>query len=116
MSCFEKIFTEIEWKKSKITDEYIENEKIKEYLRNSEIVVFFITKAFVKDKQRREHCDIACNENKVMYAAVKKGTRWNKFKKYPWRKIEYFETGDDLKKIMKIFYKDYKWIKTSGGA
>ena len=116
MGCFEKIFNELERKKNKLTDENVENERIKKCLHEGAVVVCFITKEFIKDKHRIEHCDIACEKNKVMYAAVKKGTRWNKFKKYPWRKIVYFETEDELKTAIRYFRKDYMWIKTSGGV
>ena len=116
MGCFEKIFNEYERKKNKSMDKYVKDEAFKKSIYKSEVIVCFITKNFVKDKHRIEHCDIACKKNKVMYAAVKKGTRWNKFKKYPWRKIVYFETEDELKATIRYFYKDYMWIKTSGGV
>jgi len=116
MSCFEWIFKELDRKKNKIMDGYSRNENLKKSISCSKALICFITKEFKKDKQRIEHCDIASNENKIMYAAVKKGVRLGKFKKYPWRKIEYFETEEDLKKIMDIFTVDYRWIQNSGGA
>ena len=106
----------IEQKTDEIIRSHIYNEHVKKSIRDSKIMVCFITESFMRDRRRKEHCDIAMEQNKIMYAVVKRGTRWRKFRKYPWRKIVYYDDESEIYRVMDELIKDANWIKTSGGV
>lgn len=76
------------------------HEWIKQGIKTKNIAIFFITKKFIKEKERYEEAMLAESLSKVMYAVIKKGVRWERFKKFPWRNVYYFSTKEELQKIM----------------
>ena len=115
MSCFEKIILNMQQKLAEEQRERVKHEYILRSIHSQKVLVCFITKKFVKQRGRREECDLAMSLNKLMYAAVKKGTRWNRFKKYPWRQVYFYECKDDIARIMRDVYSDMNFYLKTGG-
>lgn len=85
-------------------------------IRASEAFIALITNNFIEEKGRYAECEIAEQLNKPMYAIIKKNVKWEKFKKFPWRKIYFCEELDHVHsdEIIKDLNQDldmYKAIK-----
>jgi len=68
--------------------------------------VVILGKNYVANKENYELCLEAEKLNIPMYALVISGTNWDKFKKFPWRKVIYISNPDDLEKALNNIKKD----------
>ena len=115
MSCFENIMLNLSQKLETKRNQVFKHEFIKQNIKAKDMTIFFITKKFVKQRERYEEAKLADSLNKVMYAVVKDGTRWRKFKKFSWRKIYYFSECKELNQIMRQIIIDISLIRAVGG-
>lgn len=116
MTCFERIILNKQQRLEEQRKRQMKHEWIKQSISSKKALICFITKKFMKQAERREECDLAESLNTIMYAAVKKGTRWRKFKKYPWRKIYYYGCKEDITAIMSDIFKDISFYRRTGGS
>jgi hypothetical protein len=77
--------------------------------------VFFFSKKSAKNKKRFKECEFAFSLNKLMYAVVKEGTRWKKYKKLPWRKVYFYADKNELACIMRAIMVDINLVRAAGG-
>ena len=115
MTCFDRILLNLQQKLVEKQKQQLKHEWIKRNIKSQKVFICFITKRFVRQAKRREECDLAESLNRLMYAAVKRGTWWRKFKKYPWRKVYYFDCKEDLEHIMRDIYADMNFYLKAGG-
>lgn len=68
--------------------------------------VVIIGKHYVSNENNYKLCLETEKLNIPMYAIVISGTDWDKFKKFPWRKIIYINNIDDLEEAFWQIKKD----------
>ena len=75
------------------------------------IFIAVITSKFVKDEESYHICSYANSLGKIMYAVVKRGTRWDSFKHFDWRKVYYFKNSDEFPEIIGDIKRDFNFLK-----
>jgi hypothetical protein len=116
MTCFERLLLNRFLRGIDKVNDVHKKEIMAQLIKNKQVVICFITRKFIKDKNRKIQCDVAEENKKIMYAVVRKGTWWHRYKKYPWRQIYYFKEKAEIPKIMVDIYMDLDIMDKSGGV
>ena len=82
------------------------SEQEKQTIKRGKLLIALINPKFVEDEKNYEICQYAASQNKLMYAIVKENTKCEKFKTFPWRKVYYYTSIDDLSDILREIKKD----------
>jgi len=70
---------------------------------------------YVKKEKNYEVCKTVETYQIPMYAVVISGTKWEKFKDFPWRKVIYISSVKELRKSMEDIKKDIEFYYAVGG-
>jgi len=89
--------------------------KTKQCIEHSCAFLAVITERFVGQDGRYKECEAAASlMTKPMYAIVQRGTNWDKFKDFPWRRVFFYDWNFEA--AVEDIEKDLDFFKTAGGV